>query len=66
MNKLERLRQGPFEIAHCLKGEEYTSSNIYEKISQMQELVDNYVDVQMDEYRSLLKTKTKPHRIPKC
>ena len=56
VNELERTRQGPFSIQDCLKQDQYTVSEIQEKIQKMHHKLDHYLDIQMNKYR-LLKTK---------
>lgn len=50
LDKLERTRQGPFETQHCLTEEECTVESIHKKILEMQQLTQEYLEVQMKKY----------------
>ncbi len=58
MDALERTRQGPFSIQDCLKEHECTISGIQDKIHQLRQNLDEYLDIQMNKYRSTIKAKS--------
>ena len=48
---LERTRQGPFSLQHCVYEEQCTKSFLRDKIEQLTPLVDVYMDEKMAELR---------------
>ncbi|XP_045027043.1 probable tRNA pseudouridine synthase 1 isoform X1 [Daphnia magna] len=57
LDELERIRQGPFETDHCLMEEDCTVSGIKQKILDMWQSTEEYLDCQMTMYRSLNASK---------